>query len=880
MKRILAVIVALAMMISVVPVFAADGAEDITIVVDGVTIEPVDVNGNAVEPFIEDGTTYLPVRAVAEALGLSIDWDNDTRTVVIGEKGDKAELGDVINITIDGEIFIATDVNGTVVEPQNVDGSVFIPVRAIAEAFGMEVSWDQETLTVTITSSAEDDDEIGNKYYVITNVGTGKALAAVDFSQDNSAKLTTVEYDEVSDDITWRLGRMGSGIYSVSNAASGKSIDVPSASTEEGTALIIYDSNGNNNQKWEFEEVEDGVYTLKVVHSGLYMDASGDTLVQAAETGSDYQKWTLTYVKDSILLSVMSSDGWQLLDEAVQDGFERYMFGSLPACYTVANSAENYFIANDFENASAELQKEMILTTLTYTAYGQVTGDKLDQTCAAYEIVNEYVDEDYDIWRGSREKCWIYEVEMEGDVEGTVHKFTMVSNEEDSEMVQIMIEALGAFPYAVRQYVTCLIWKWGDNANNYNGGGNTIWARLNWKPSKNSVIQTLAHELGHILDSNQLEDMMIWSVAEAMDAVPISSYGSSNQAEDLAEMHRLYWTTLGRDTEEAVAEVYPNRLKVLKGLLYRADKEYFAEFADCEQFILDIKAAIDAYGDSATAAMLDMGQYYKIEDAETGLCWTIENSSMDNTARVVLEEYTGADNQKFSVEAYGGIVRFTNKNSSLPIQFNTSAMDNKALTQYGGEWAVEEYIELREVDGGFEMWSKRYDLAAVATTVGVGDDFVPFVSQGHTASVWKIEAVEKAADIEYRTISVTQGSNVKYLVLDDGLSLVDSITDEQTDAWILMPVGDAYTIVDVATGKAIDISGGSTDAGASLIAYNLSKDDNQLFYMEASGDGYLLKMKHSELYLTVNDDGTITQEERDSSKNQVFVFETLKAAEE
>ena len=41
----------------------------IRIILDGVEVTPEDVNGNPVEPFAVKGTTYLPVRAVAEALG-------------------------------------------------------------------------------------------------------------------------------------------------------------------------------------------------------------------------------------------------------------------------------------------------------------------------------------------------------------------------------------------------------------------------------------------------------------------------------------------------------------------------------------------------------------------------------------------------------------------------------------------------------------------------------------------------------------------------------------------------------------------------------------------------------------------------------------------
>lgn len=59
---------------------------DIKIVVDGQQITPTDGNGKVVEPFISYGTTYLPVRAVANAFGKEVDWDGETNTVTIGAK--------------------------------------------------------------------------------------------------------------------------------------------------------------------------------------------------------------------------------------------------------------------------------------------------------------------------------------------------------------------------------------------------------------------------------------------------------------------------------------------------------------------------------------------------------------------------------------------------------------------------------------------------------------------------------------------------------------------------------------------------------------------------------------------------------------------------
>ena len=54
---------------------------------DGKEIVPVDASGNVVEPFIIDGTTYLPVRAVSSALGLDVSWNDQTKTVELNTPG-------------------------------------------------------------------------------------------------------------------------------------------------------------------------------------------------------------------------------------------------------------------------------------------------------------------------------------------------------------------------------------------------------------------------------------------------------------------------------------------------------------------------------------------------------------------------------------------------------------------------------------------------------------------------------------------------------------------------------------------------------------------------------------------------------------------------
>jgi hypothetical protein len=47
---------------------------------DGVVLTPTDANGNAVEPFAVNGTIYLPLRSIGNALGLGVNWNGGTAT--------------------------------------------------------------------------------------------------------------------------------------------------------------------------------------------------------------------------------------------------------------------------------------------------------------------------------------------------------------------------------------------------------------------------------------------------------------------------------------------------------------------------------------------------------------------------------------------------------------------------------------------------------------------------------------------------------------------------------------------------------------------------------------------------------------------------------
>ena len=97
------------------------------------------------QPIIVDGRTLVPLRAIFEEFGASVEWDGHTQTVT-SIKG---------NITISmligkKEMYKNGKIISLDVPPQIVGERTLVPVRAIAEAFGCDVSWDGENQTVVI----------------------------------------------------------------------------------------------------------------------------------------------------------------------------------------------------------------------------------------------------------------------------------------------------------------------------------------------------------------------------------------------------------------------------------------------------------------------------------------------------------------------------------------------------------------------------------------------------------------------------------------------------------------------------------------------------------------------------------------------------------
>ena len=89
--------------------------------------------------------TMVPLRAIFEALDAKVEWDDETQTVT-------AYRGTVsISLQIGSTSLFVNRVEKVIDVPaQLVDARTLVPVRAISEAFGCAVTWDDATETAII----------------------------------------------------------------------------------------------------------------------------------------------------------------------------------------------------------------------------------------------------------------------------------------------------------------------------------------------------------------------------------------------------------------------------------------------------------------------------------------------------------------------------------------------------------------------------------------------------------------------------------------------------------------------------------------------------------------------------------------------------------
>lgn len=143
LKKSISALLAACTALAAVP--AAVYADDIKVYVDNSKVSFTDQS-----PVIIDDRTMVPIRAVFEAAGASVDWNSDTKTATL-KRNDYTVIMQLYEPYFykNGEP-IALDVPS-----QLVNDRIVIPVRAIAEAMDFGVTWDSAHRNVLIATDGK-----------------------------------------------------------------------------------------------------------------------------------------------------------------------------------------------------------------------------------------------------------------------------------------------------------------------------------------------------------------------------------------------------------------------------------------------------------------------------------------------------------------------------------------------------------------------------------------------------------------------------------------------------------------------------------------------------------------------------------------------------
>lgn len=123
----------------------AYNAEEVKIEIDGTELVPKDMPA-----VIIDGRTMLPMRLIAQELGCEVTWNEDARQAYVVNDNYTIVFGMDSKTGYKNGTEFSMDVPATVVNDRTM-----LPVRALAKALDLEISWDDPSRTVSIDTSGK-----------------------------------------------------------------------------------------------------------------------------------------------------------------------------------------------------------------------------------------------------------------------------------------------------------------------------------------------------------------------------------------------------------------------------------------------------------------------------------------------------------------------------------------------------------------------------------------------------------------------------------------------------------------------------------------------------------------------------------------------------
>lgn len=146
MKKLLLLLILLVLLASPLRIVATAAEPNmpsikiITVVLNDKEETDWDYLNTDVEPYLFEGVTLVPLRAVAEKFDYTVEYKDIERKIIIKDASNENELIFTIGST---EVQVNGKKDILLQPPVIRDNRTFIPVRYVSEFFGLEVAWKQ-----------------------------------------------------------------------------------------------------------------------------------------------------------------------------------------------------------------------------------------------------------------------------------------------------------------------------------------------------------------------------------------------------------------------------------------------------------------------------------------------------------------------------------------------------------------------------------------------------------------------------------------------------------------------------------------------------------------------------------------------------------------
>ncbi|CAM3476272.1 stalk domain-containing protein [Marinicrinis lubricantis] len=132
--------------------------------VDGKAWTPEDAEGNKLAPIVYDHTTYLPVRAVSEALDTAVKWDPETQTVILGEDTKQVQIMNEKYKLNNTSVMATKDKQYTVQDGTDyASGFVIENIDSVRKSVTLQPSGQYQKVNLTIYSLDQPEKEVDVK---------------------------------------------------------------------------------------------------------------------------------------------------------------------------------------------------------------------------------------------------------------------------------------------------------------------------------------------------------------------------------------------------------------------------------------------------------------------------------------------------------------------------------------------------------------------------------------------------------------------------------------------------------------------------------------------------------------------------------------------